>query len=1071
MGVNARKCAPGGALESSPAMIGAMSESLPTGSLAGADLAGRDLSGANLAGRDLSGANLAGADLSDAALTGATLVGADLSDARLDHADLTGATLDRSCLARAVLAGATFSEASLAGVDLTEADASHSEWRRAHAAGGDWRGVDLTGAVFERVKLQDVGLQDATLDGVHIADTDVERANLDGASAVGMQVLDTTFVDVSARGASLRDGSVRFADFKRVALEGADLDGARFEAVDLRGTRFDGVTAAGARFERCAGLDRAAKALLEDAGASLPVPLLGRIAGAVAGSSAATRLTFLLLIGLSVGGYVWYSMSTTNPGNEEIGPQELVGEQRAAFARLEERFDTEPDARIEILREMAAYLDELGASAAAESKLREAMDQADRDGDDEPPLGPMLDLGDFFLRHERFDDALAFARELDQAGAGRRERAVSQLVLVRTLIARGNAERADAALDELVERIDKVPADLSLRVLTAGVIESVRGASAALPLLDDVPASLDLQGQGEVALERAALLARMGYIGEAVKGYDAATASFADLPLIRERAREERAHLLKMGTDPEAEEVRLRELAAGEGLLAAQSALGLARLAVRRGAVDEARSAYIAVRMAHSDQEETRVTATVELAELLSTTGAVEEAEQLLREELEGVTGKEPSLHLRQAIVDTRYRSGDLPGAVEEARATVRWAGADLTLSLRARLQLAGMADEAGAYDEAIDLYRAVALEAEDPALIAAAWFGQATLMRRRGSPESALPLMDSALQHLPAQHEFRGAIIAERAEVLAELGQSSPAAVEAMLVDARAAGLPTSQPVAYGALLLMLGRELATVERHEDALTVFEQVAASPAAGEDPRLGQDAVQGQVAALVALGRKDQATALLDSTSVDGLTNGGAEERCEAMHGLAVGRVGAGEVDAAIEDVRAMLASCRSPRFLVARLPELSDLFVDVERVDVSEQLIAEVFSADGVPEVGRQAAALELGRLGSVEHLDHAAAGPDESLAALAKIETATRLEGAGELEQARSLLESIAEDESAETFPRGLAQLGLGRMAAAGDDKGAARVWLVQARDAGDPWLRERATEILDGLDGSDGS
>ncbi len=1052
----------------------AMSEPLPSGSLAGADLTGRDLSGASLAGRDLSGSDLAQADLGDANLSGANLSGANLRGARLVHVDLTGATLDGANLKGADLSGATLTQTSMVLVTLKDATADHTAWRQTQAEGGDWSSVDLTGAVFERVKLQDVSLAGATLDELHLTDTDVERSQLNDASASRLTIVDTSFVDVDASGAQLRDASFRFADFKRVTLTGAALDGSTFESVDFRGTHFDEVSAAGARLERCAGLDRAAKRLLEDAGAALPVPLLGRLAAAITGSSTATRLAVLLVVGVAVGLYAWMSVKKVNPGMHEVGPEELLGEDQVAWQALERRYDSEPEARMLILQEMAQFLDGLGAVAAAETKLREALEIAERN-EEVPPLPTLLGLSDFLLAHERFDDALSYARELDQPGAGKRGVAVSRLIIARTLLARGNTERATEVARELVLQIAEVPDEVArfrLGMAAVAIVEEVSGPAAALPLLDASPPSLGLEEQGEVALERAALLARMGHIGEAVRGFDATMIAYSDLPLIRERAREERARLLKMGSDPEAEERRLRELAAGDDLLAAQSALGLARLSVRRGAVDEAISRYQDVRVRHGKQVETRVEASIELAELLASTGDVTGAEALLREEVvELVDQPERGLVLRQALVESRYQAGDMDGALAEARRTVTWAKADESLSLRAQLQLAGLADEAGKFDEAIDLYKAVALAAQDPGLVAAAWFGQATLMRRRGAPEAAIPLMDSALMHLPPQHAFRGAIVVERAEVLAELGKSSPAAVEQMLAEARAAGLDENQPVAYASLLLMLGRELAGAERHEDALNVYQQVAASSAGGEEPGLRQQAVQGQVEALVALGRQDQAAALLDNTSLDGLTSGGADETCDALHGLAIARAEAGEMDAAIDGFDKVFETCRSPRFLVAHLPPISDLLVEAGRSEAATGLLQSIIEAPAVPEEGKQAAALELGRLGSVAALDQAADGPDEALAALARIEIASRLEAAGEVDQARAILRGIAEDTDAEAFPRGLAQLGLGRLAAAAGDKGGARVWLVQARDAGDPWLRDQASQALTGLDGPDGS
>ncbi len=1065
-----------------------MAVALPEGSLAGRDLSGRDLSDIDLSGRDLAGANLSGAiltraNLSDTNLAGCKLVDAVLRHASLLHADLTDAVLDQADLSEASLDGSTLVRTSLRNTVANRANFEHAEWREANVHGGDWREVNLCGGSMQRVTLEEVNARNAQLAGLRLEDSDLRQVDLEGARADGLQAVDTSFEGVCFSHASLRDAEVRFADFNRTDLQGTDLSGAFFESVDFRLPQLEDVQAKDARFERCAGLGRDARRTLRAGGAYLPQSLSSRLFGALVSGfrnafegtfTSFVRLTRTLLIIAVIGGgtYALWTIRPTPSGGPAHGSSRkpLSQDQVQIYAEMQSRFDLQPGQRLEILLEMASFLQRVGAAAEAEVRLRQALDLIERD-EAEPPVEPVLALSDLLLDQERFDDALSFTRELDQPGASPREIALSRLILAQTLLARGDRDRAVPIAEELIAHITAYPTEAPrFRLRASQVVNDVVGPTDALSLVENVPASIDLEMRGEIDLARAALLVRLGNVAAALAAYDDLLLRLEDLPLLKERGREERARLLRTGTDPEAEQRRLTELLDGEDQeLAAWSAVGLARLAVRRGDLPDARTRYELALQRYGEQGDVRMRVALELSELLAATGNAGDGEAILRNQLELVDDAEQVFALRQALCEQQQQAGDLTEATSIARRTVEWAP-NRSLKLRAKLQLAGLADEAARFDEAIDLYKEVAMAEEDPSMTSAAWFGQATLMRRRGFPEAALPLMDSALMHLPKQHRRRGAIIVERAEVLTELGASSPSKVEAMLSDARSARLDEDEPVAYATLLLRLGHELAGAERHEDALTVYQQVATSAAAGVDPTLRQDAVAGQVVALVKLERQDQAQALLDGVSLDSLTAGGAGETCDAREALAHGRLESGELESGVASFSELADVCRSPRFLIRAVPEFVDALVKREANDTATKLLRTLRDNEEMPAVSRQVAALELGKLGSAEDLSLSSEGPDESLAALARIETGRRLVEAGELQQARGLLQAVAEDESMEPVPRGLARFELGMLSKHEDQVGSARLWFALVRDKSpEGWLRAQAERELSSLAGSE--
>ena len=111
---------------------------------------------------------------------------------------------------------------------------------------------------------------------------------------------------------------------------------------------------------------------------------------------------------------------------------------------------------------------------------------------------------------------------------------------------------------------------------------------------------------------------------------------------------------------------------------------------------------------------------------------------------------------------------------------------------------------------------------------------------------------------------------------------------------------------------------------------------------------------------------------------------------------------------------------------------------------------------------GRQAAELELGRLGSVDDLKAAALGPDPSLAALARVARAELLAAAGRLAEAEPLWTQVVGDPSGEPMPKSLALLGLARLDVARGRSESARVRLEEVRTlSSDAWVLGRVALI----------
>ncbi len=1042
------------------------------GDLAGVELRGRDLRRMDFRGRDLSGlhfegADLTGADLRDTGLSSANLSDATVVGARLEGADLSGADLTRADLRSAILEGATLERAVLHDTNLAGARARNSAWTEAEAEQGDWTRIDLAGSQLHRVRFVDLDLRSSRLGGVRIDDSDLSRVRLAEAQAAGLHLTDCTLEDVETRGADLSRAEVRFANFVRVDLEGADVSGAVFESVDFKSTTFTDVRAGGTEFQRCAGLNLEALDLLQRAGAEVSLPLLvraWRTLGGVPGGRIGAVLVLVVVVGLGV-----HRVLDRLPGQDDGGAGELEeliaaadDATRMRWQELQQRYVAEAT-RIDALYGLAEILEGLALHDQAEERLQEAIGLARLDPTRSATRAELV-LGDYLLRNGRADEAYDVAVRMIEGAATPEDEARGHLLLARALISSGEQR---SALDELgrVTVLLGAQPDLPVEVRTdtARLLEQLGEASAAFAALQGIPQAVPAEQRAEAELLRAEMMLRAGHVSQAVAAWDQAIERHRDLPLVVGRARDARAAALSGGPDPETEGRQLEELAAaGDPELAVQGELGLARLAMRMENRPSAERRYRRAIERFPDRPGLTLPAARELARLYRASGQTDEAIALLEQTLTRLEEPDHVITVREDLAAIWQEDGAYDRARRPLLASLESWGDDPEVAARSRLALAGIADQAGQVEEALRLYRAVAEAEVDPSMTAAALFGEATLQRRVGRIDEALPLMGEALELLPADDPMRGAVAVERAETIVEAGISSPEELEEMLAEARAAGIEQAQPVAYGELLVLMAKELVKAERHDDALALFQRVGGSPGATEDPSLKQAALEGQVAALVALGRNDQADELLGRVDVAAISNGEAEENCDARMSLARGLAETGDLPGAFDDFAALLQVCRSPRFLVQNVPVLADVLVSGGQRPRTEELLTGLLEEE-LPPVGRQAVQLELGRLGDLDPLRAAMDGPDRALSSLAAIEMGQYLEAAGRLAEAEPLWVAIAQDEASEPVPRSLALLGLARLEVARGNLLGARghleeVVLLRAEQ----WIVEQAETML---------
>ena len=1087
-----------------------------TGSLVGADLKGRRLSGLSLRGRDLSGVQLEGAvlvgtDLRDCGLSSSNLSGANLTKAILDGADLSGADLSGSQLNQARLRGAVLERTVLHQAVLRDAEAQNSSWNEADIQGGDWTGIDLSGAGFHRSSLTDVNLKSAKMDGVQIDDSDVVRVRFESASMSGLRMVDSTVEDADFRDVNLEGAQICFANLERVDLRGANISGAEFESVAFRSCSFEGLLAQRTSFVRCAGLRIAILDHLRGAGAEVALPLPLRLWRGLAGVRGGRVILALLLLGLVGGvGYRVYERLADAPQSEVEAEFLLEVDEatRQEWQALRERYENEPEARHEVLVAMSERFERLGFADEAERRLRDAVSKAPaglegntvrvsiegklaalliRQGNYPAAKGVAEKLmqeastpkavqsgrailievlvkeGEELIAEKEYDLAFDGARRLIDSASFPEQQASGYLLMAQSRFGMGDQEGALRELSELTAHFGRNPeGSVRLRMDGAQLLVDLNELSAALALLQGLPESLPAEQRAEAELRRAEILIAAGNRQLAVRSYEEVLTRYQDFPLITGRAREARLKVLKDGPDPDTERRQLETLSTEvDPELALEGLLGLARLDVKSGESAQAIAGYEQILIRYAERPDLTLPATLELSAIYVSQGLQEKAVDQLQAAEEASVTHEHTVELRETLADLWVGSGEYEKARKILQKTLEEDRDEPLYVARTQLQLAGVLDRAGNVVEAQDLYRKVALANVDPLMSAAGFFGEATLLRRIGRPSEALPLMDQALVAIPAQNPFRGSVAVERAELLSELGRASVGEVELMLAEARDAGFDLEQPKAFAELLLLLAAEMQREKRHEDALRIYQRVGTSGEAAADSPLRQASLEGQVEALVALGRKEQADDLLDKAQAQDIGGADAGEGCEARMSLARGRSETGDVEEMVTEFSAILETCRSARFLVENLAVISDLLVEAGAREKATELLTLARDGADTP-AGRQSAELELGRLGSAEALKAASKGPDPALAALARVTEADLLASEGRLAEAEPLWLKVVEDEGLEALPRSLALLGLARLEQARGEEEAVQRRLAQLRSVtSDRWLLDQAKEI----------
>lgn len=821
-------------------------------------------------------------------------------------------------------------------------------------------------------------------------------------------------------------------------------------------------------------------------------------------------LAFLALVFLALAGQRTAERLTAAPEDEAEAEYLLGADEgtRQEWTALKRRFEEEPEARLEVMLLMAERFERRGFSDEAEKRLRVALAGVPEGKDhDEVRRQFKKQMALFLLRQERFEGARVVAEDLVEVAPGPTDLQIAQGLLSQALLGAGaeliglgdfdlafdyaraiidgssSAERqapgyllmaqarygmtdTEGALQELsvlTAHIGRFPdGPVTLRTGSARLLVDLEEVSAGLALLQGLPDSLSHGDRAEAELLRAEILLDLGNALLAIRIYDAMIDRYVASPLVLGRAREAREEALKKGPDPQTEGRQLETMSkADDPELAVEGLLGLARLALAGEDPSLAAVRYEEVITRFADRPELTLSATLGLADLTLSTGDIERATGILKSAEEVATIVEHRVVLREALSDAWQGAGDYSKARAALERTLIEQGDDPSYVVRTELHVAGVLDRAGDVAGAQVLYRRVAVTDIDPLISAAAFFGEATLLRRIGKADAALPMMDQAMVILPAQSSLRGVVAVERAELLVELGRGSVGEVESMLAEARDVGFDRAQPAAFAELLLLLANEMMAEGREEDALRIYQRVKSSGESSNSPSLSQASLEGEIGALVALGRKDQADALLEQTKVTDVIGAEAGEGCTARLSLARSRAETGDLTGMVADFSQILGSCAAPRFLVENLPVMADLLVEAGATEQALVLLSAARDDANSP-AGRQAAELELGRLGSLEDLVAASAGPDPALAALARVARAELLAQDGRLAEAEPLWAQVIADPSGEPVPKSLALLGLAQLEVARGRVDVAQARLAEVRVlSSDEWVLARAAQI----------
>ena len=1086
----------------------------------GADLSGRDLSGLDLSGSDLRDCNLRGALFRRSRLRGAQLSGAELAQADLSGADLEGAVLDGAHLQAVRLDGARLvgvraRDSGWVGVDCTGGD-----WRGIDLDGATFRACNLKQVVLGNARLDHVRMVDCTWLGVDasaascraMAATDVtwEDVDLRGADLwrAALRFADLRRIDL--RDSRAPESLWESVEWSAPQVEGSLCPGARV----LRCRGLSRTEAAAFRTGGAAVPTRLTWLLFDVAGWGARVGHRGgggvvRVAsaGALQGRTALGRFAGLLLLGLtSVGRALrwtlrqrWVFVSgvaavlgwfvfvrapldelrvPTLAAPEEVASQRGMdkAKREADEKRMQEILDAlergDPVA-VEDRIELAEILERIGRYADAEDQLIDAVEthaaiQADlslraaASGGVAPEVPPDQDpdlvLWAYYLRRNRLHDAIALARERLADARNPWEEVHARVLVARTwLVGRD--------LDQWKEEEGRVIAMLpgladgggEFRLALAAAHEEADDLPGAMALLAQMPRAASVEDRAECALLMASLMATMGDLASALLAWEHIEEEFADAPLIVAKARDARGRHLE--ADATTSEASLQAMAgAADPAVATRGGLGLARLAARAGRGADAELRYEEIIRRHPGQG--AVVAVLELSEARWARGAVADALEGLEVAEEGLEPTQQApLRLRRAEwLVALGRPEDAEGLLSAVLVALP---ADGRLAQLAQLGIAGAKTARGDLAGATALYRRLAEGQADPETAAAAWAGLAEEAEKRGALDEALPLSDLAWRLAPPRHRVRGRLAAQRAELLVQLGRGDPASLDTLLSDARAGGLEEADPPAFGRLVVRLAQSLLVAGRPADALASFARVQDSPAARNDVALRELAMEGRVGCLIALGRKEEADRWVDSMPLSDLRPGDAQQVCGARASLARSRLAMHDIPGAVTAWRELFTECRAPRLLTAVLPEMADAMGEAGATREAELLLREVRDAD-LPDVGRQAACLELLRLGNLDEATCAEEGPDAALGALGRVEHAKILVDRGRLAEAEPLWTAVLSDAGAEPISRALALLGLARLAHV---RGDGQLAHQQADEAGqesqDPWIQEQVRAL----------
>lgn len=1007
----------------------------------GEDLSGRSFPGISWAGVDLRDADLRGVDLRGASLRGALLQGASLLGTRLEGVDLRGANLD----------GATLDGATLDGASLDGARLRDTTWHRVTARSGSWEGVDLRGASVIDGAWATLALSRARLDGARFWSTTLDSLDLRAASGTALSFERCTLQGIRLEGSTLPELRFIGCTLLDLDLRLAELPRARLVANRWTAPRLDGVRCGDALVDGTRGLDAESIGHLRRGGAVVPRGIVRALvdgAAAVPWGTLGPALVgaFVVLSSIyAVGTQIWESREAQvaapagPPGAEDRTPDPADQERLLV---LEGRLTAPAGERVAVLIDLAAVLERLGKVQDAEDRLMEAVElqaqvvaqaqlaastgQGPPPPDPRPEDDPDLALWRFYVRRGLLHDAIALAQERQRDARNAWEEVHARLLVARTHLAGKDAAACRAELLTVTGRLPALTVGrVEFHLDVVRIYQELGDLPRALTTLLELPPEMGDEDRAEAELLRADLLASTGDPVGAIALLDTIQERWPDFTAVAARAHAARTRVLDQ---PGATPTVIGGLQTMAGAVdpdrACQGVLLLARFYQRAG--DPGR-AILGLEMA-LERPGPALPCRLDLARSLSNlrVSRGEWAEALAALEIPAASDPDRVLLLLRAerlAEVARYDEA-------EALLTDTLALSDLGTAARARasLTLGRLFVRRHRQDDARRAFEQVLVASPGGVESSAAQIEIGRIHIEEGRFADAEARLDDAARSLPGGHRLQGEVAIERAALWARTGRADPQRLEGLLADARGAGLPEVAPTAYGELLLQLGRALLSERRYDDARATAERVRGSAAARSDPRIEQRAVEVEVEALVALGRRQEAERLLDLMPLGDLADANEQQACGARVARARGQAGSGDVPGAAATWAAAFVSCQSPKFAAFELPLASDALVEHGGATEARALLRSV--RDGATDpVVRQAACLELLRLGEWADLECATGGPDLGLSDLARVEHGALLLASGRLAEAEPLWRSVLEHEGAEPCERARAQHGLARL------------------------------------------